>query len=186
MHALLIGFESNDRPQIEASLVELSKCAEFTFMMTPAAFDRKFSHYVFSFHTPCYEVLSRIFEENRFCLVFQQINPAKFDFVRISQDSETTDSTIQEATLCLTKLKELSIKVRHDVRSPIQSIYESAELLVQQKALDDREAMLRSVGILHSCATRIYASLDGFNEFHKEIENLEQIFMQKTETNGKR
>ena len=116
-----------------------------------------------------HDLISRIIGESPGVTVFCEAPSC--GFYRASGQFAGAINT-DEALATAAKIKDLSLKLRHDVRSPIQNIHDSAERL-HQKLLDGDEAgVMTTLSALQKSATRVMQSIPRFSVFHKELEKL--------------
>jgi hypothetical protein len=113
-------------------------------------------------------ILQSLFTDKPGLKVYAQLFEKTFLMVEMAVSPVKRDEILSRAAI----VKDVSLKLRHDVRSPIQTIHDCSERLHLQLVENDVAAALATVGVLQKSASKIYRGIARFGEFHSEVEKL--------------
>ena len=181
MKALMVGFERNEE-KLLTEVLPILAAYPLTFTKSlPSVLHSEIALAVFSWDTPCFNLLGELDSRAKPLVLYQQVDGHLYQFVRITPLNNRTEEALEKAISKLMEVKKLSSAVRHDVRSPVQSIYTSTEKFVEFLALNDRKKMLSELDAIQYNTSRIYKSITRFQDFHSELEKLHDILTGKHE-----
>ncbi|RKY21376.1 MAG: hypothetical protein DRP90_02295 [Planctomycetota bacterium] len=181
MQVKVTGFRPEEEEEIREALPQLAG-AEFDFGGEAE------SAAVFVMAEAEAERLGDLLEREPEALVFLLAGKRKgpdgkerYRFVRVTSPERRAELIAEEALRAAQELKELSVRVRHDVRSPIQSIFEGVEELAALLPPDAGKECVEVMGIVQQNARRIYRAIPDFGEFHRKLEELAALLAGGTE-----
>lgn len=169
MQAFLLGFSKDGEKALPGELPFLARMECISVEMAPASIPRG-SILVCSETIPSPEKLLALIDSIGPVAVFRRMGPGRF--IRLCPVDLTKSTTMEALLTHALALRDTAAGIRHDVRSPIQSIFDGAERAVQLKARESRDELLDTLGMVHSNAAIIHNALPRFRGFSEDLDRL--------------
>ena len=170
MEALIVGFSAEDETRLEKSLPGLSAYDTVFTREAEHRLDESVSLAVYSRKE--FDLSAVCDELRRRPELIVYVECGYGDFLRLDPANQGTAAELARAIDTAAIARDLSLSVRHSVRSPIQTIYECSRAALEASSLGDETETVANLELINRAASRIYTAVDDFNDFHSRIEQL--------------